>query len=82
MLITLISKRSNAFVSSNFKSINLCITLYKVCARVIVRRLLLIVFCLINPKHEAFVNGCYIIDNVLLIQELMHNSMPPPGGAL
>lgn len=50
-MITLIPKRFNASVPSHFRPINLCTTiLYKVCARILVKQLQLIMSRLINPK--------------------------------
>lgn len=39
---------------------------------------LIVPHLIINPEHEAFVNGHYIIDNVLLIQEFMHDLQHAP----
>lgn len=50
-LVTLISKRPDAFKPSHFRSISLCTNLYKIYARVLVRQLQLIVLDLIYPEQ-------------------------------
>lgn len=77
-LINLISKRSDAYVPSHFKSISLCTTLYKVCTRVLVRRLQLIVPRLIILEQGAFVNRWCITDNIILVQVFMHDFQQSP----
>ena len=57
MMITLIPKLPDASTSAYFKLISLCITLYKICAKVLVGQLNLIVSHLISSKHDAFVSS-------------------------
>lgn len=73
MLITLISKWYDAFTLDHFRPISLYITLYKVCAKILIKWLQLIMPCLISPESGAFINEHCITDNIFLIQEFMHD---------
>ena len=72
-LITLIPKRPDASILKYFKLINLYTTLYKVCAKVLVSHLKLIVPHLISLEQGAFISGRCITNNVLLVQKFMHD---------
>ena len=53
MLVILISKQPDASALKHFKPINLCTTLYKVCARILVGRLKSIILWLIYPEQDC-----------------------------
>lgn len=71
--ITLLPKRHDALESSHFISISLCTTLYKVCAKILVGRMKPILSRLICLEKGAFIGGRIIYDNVIIIQEFMHD---------
>ena len=56
-LIILISKQPDASIPEHFKPISFCTILYKVCARVLIGRLKVLMLYLISPKQDAFVGG-------------------------
>lgn len=77
--VALVSKRPDATEPSNYRSINLCTTLYKICAMLMVERMKPVLPCLIYPKQGAFFGGRSITDNVMVAQKFMHDLHQAPG---
>ncbi|XP_028555291.1 uncharacterized protein LOC114580808 [Dendrobium catenatum] len=71
-LIVLIPKVSNPLISSNFRPISLCNSVYKVAAKVILNKLALVIPKLISEEQAAFIKGRSISDHVLVAQEVFH----------
>ena len=71
-LLTLIPKCPGADCLRNFRPISLCNTLYKVVTKIIVKRLRVALPKLVSPLQTAFVPGRKGIDNMILVQELVH----------
>ncbi|XP_038988602.1 uncharacterized protein LOC120112787 [Phoenix dactylifera] len=69
--ITLIPKRQEAAEPGHFRPISLCTTLYKVVARIMVRRMKPLLPGIISQEQGAFIAGRNISHNVLLAQEMM-----------
>ena len=67
----LIPKKQDAAEPSHYRPIGLCTTLYKICSKILVCRLKPILPHLI--EQGAFVGSRSISDNVLIVQEFMHN---------
>jgi hypothetical protein len=72
-LITLIPKCVGADCLSKFRPIGLCNTIYKVVTKIIVLRLRPLLDKLISPLQTAFVPGRKGIDNMIIVQELVHS---------
>ena len=71
-LMTLIPKCPGADCLGNFRPISLCNTLYKVVTKIIVKRLWVALPKLISSLQTVFVPGRKGIDNMILVQELVH----------
>ncbi|XP_038972705.1 uncharacterized protein LOC120104884 [Phoenix dactylifera] len=69
--ITLIPKRQEAAEPCHFRPTSLCTTLYKVVARIMVRRMKPLLPGIISQEQGAFIAGRNISHNVLLAQEMM-----------
>jgi len=72
-LITLIPNCISSEFISQFHPISLCNTIYKIVTKVLVARLRQVLSPLISPMQIAFVLGRRGIDNVIIIQELIHS---------
>lgn len=77
--ITLVPKRANASAPQHFRPISLCTTLYKICVRLIVSRMQMIIPRLISVEQGAFIRGRCITDNILIAQEFMHDLHRSPA---
>lgn len=62
--VTLVPKRPDATEPCHYRPINLCITLYKIYAKLMVERMKLILPYLICPEQGAFIGDRRITDNV------------------
>ena len=71
-LITLIPKHSGADSLRSFRPISLCNIVYKVISKIIVARLRPFLDSLISLLQAAFVSGQKRVDNVNIVQELLH----------
>ncbi|KAK8951217.1 hypothetical protein KSP39_PZI003094 [Platanthera zijinensis] len=71
-LVVLITKVPNAAQPDKFRPISLCQTIYKVAAKVLIRRLHLLLPSLVSPEQGAFVPGRSISHHCFLAQEIMH----------
>jgi hypothetical protein len=72
-LITLIPKCAGADCLSKFRPISLCNSIYKVVTKIIVQRLRPLLSGLISPFQAAFVPGRMGLDNMIIVQELIHS---------
>ena len=71
--ITLIPKTSYPELVTNYWSISLCNTTYKIIAKILVHRLQPILPHIILQEQGAFIQGWFVMDQILLSQELMHS---------
>ena len=78
-LITLIPKCSNPKSLSNYRPISLCNTVYKVVTKMIVARIWPMLSNLASPYQTAFVPSHKGVDNVVLVQELIHSMSKKKG---
>lgn len=58
---------------SQYKSISLCSMVYKIITKIIVRKLKFVMPLLVAPNQVSFFIGRFIIDNVLVTQEVIHS---------
>jgi len=71
--IVLIPKIKGPETLGNYRPISLCNTVYKIVTKTIVARLRPYLENLISPFQSAFVLGRKGIDNVVIVQELIHS---------
>ena len=72
-LIALIPKQPGPETVSQYRSISLCNTIYKVISKIIVLRLRPLLPTLISPMQTAFIEGQSGTDNVIIAQELIYS---------
>nr|XP_043625583.1 uncharacterized protein LOC122597008 [Erigeron canadensis] len=72
-IIALIPKVAAPARVTDFRPISLCNVLFKCITKIIVNRMKESLKSLISENQSAFVPGRRISDNILLVQELMHN---------
>jgi len=71
-LITLIAKCTGADYLSLYRPISFCNTIYKIVIKIIVQRLRTLLDKLVSPLQAAFVPGRKGLDNMIIVQELIH----------
>ena len=71
--LSLIPKETGADRPDKFRPIALCNVVYKNISKVIANRLKTLLPSLICPKQSGFVEGCQILDGVILIHEFLHS---------
>ncbi|PKU66269.1 integrator complex subunit 11 [Dendrobium catenatum] len=71
-LIVLISKISNPLSPEAFRPISLCNSIYKVVAKVLLNRLMVVIPKLIFEEQVAFMKGRSISEHILLAQEVIN----------
>ncbi|GJR31659.1 hypothetical protein Tco_1107891 [Tanacetum coccineum] len=72
-IIALIPKVSTPTRTNDYRLISCCNVLFKVISKIISNRIKGSLNGLISPNQSTFVPGRRISDNILLMQELMHN---------
>lgn len=72
-LIILIPKSQNSTSFNHFKPISLCNVVYKIISKILVAKLKPLLHNLISPHQSAFLQGRWIIENQVIVQEMMHN---------
>ena len=65
--LSLIPKEMGADCPDKFKPIALCNVVYKIISKVIANRLKPLLPSLIFPEQSSFVEGCQILDGVILV---------------
>lgn len=80
-LITLIPKHPDADCLSNYRPISLCNTVYKAVSKVIIVRLRPYLADLVSPMQTAFVLGRKGIDNMVIVQEILHSMSRNKGSS-
>lgn len=69
--VTLIPKVSSPLELKDFRPISLLGCLYKLLARVLVRRLASVMNSIISPSQSVFLKGRHLVDRILVVNELV-----------
>lgn len=77
--IFLIPKTQQPEYVHHFRPISLCNTIYKVVSKVIIERLEKCIPKLVSPYQTSFVPGRSIQDNIIVAQEMVHNTRKMKG---
>eukprot|EP00253_Pinus_taeda_P017553 PITA_17553 len=72
--LALIHKETNPDTFARFRPISLCNASYKIIAKLLANRLKPLFKKLISSTQGGFVEGRYIMDNVIQVQETIHSS--------
>lgn len=64
----------------HYRPISLYTSFYKICAKLLVRKLKSFLTWLICPEQGAFIGGFFISDNILIASEFMYDLQKAPGG--
>ncbi|XP_020697058.1 uncharacterized protein LOC110110090 [Dendrobium catenatum] len=75
--VVLIPKLKNPMIPSNYRPINLCNSIYKIIARLLVNRLVCIIPKLILENQVDFIKGRSISENIMLTQEIINKFIFP-----
>ena len=78
-LVTLIPKCIGANYLSLYKPISLCIIIYKIITKIIVQRLRPFLDKLVSPLQATFVPRRKGLDNMIIVQELIHTMSTKKG---
>lgn len=78
-LISLILKFPTPFTIKNFRPISLCTVIYKIISKVIANRLKCFLPYLISLNQTNFVPGRRIINNIIIVQEIIHSMQKKKG---
>ena len=72
--LALIPKEANSVAFDHFRPTSLCNVSYKILTKLLANRIKQLLEKLISPKQGGFVKGRHILDNVILVQEIIHSS--------
>lgn len=72
-MITLIPKEEGARSMKKFRPISLINCSYKIFSKALTLRLGKIIDRLVSPHQSAFIQGCYILESVVISHELVHS---------
>jgi len=72
--LVLITKEANPETFDKFRPISLCNASYKIITKLLANRIKPLLDKLISPNQGGFVKGRHILDNVILVQEIIHSS--------
>lgn len=71
-LIVLITKTKNPSTFNHFRLISLCNFVYKIVVKILAARLRMYLGKIISPNQGAFVEGKWIAENTIVMQEMVH----------
>jgi len=71
--IALIPKEDQSSTPEKFSPITLCNVIYKIISKFIANRLKLLLPLLISPEQSGYVEGCQILDGIILTHEIIHS---------
>ena len=71
--LALILKEIGASHPGKFRPISLCNVIYKIISKVVANRLKLLLPLLISPEQSGYVEGCQILDGIILAHEVVHS---------
>jgi len=71
--LTLIPKEERVSQPKQFRPIALCNVVYKIITKVISLRLKPILPFIVSKEKSGYVEGCQIMDNVILVHEVIHS---------
>lgn len=72
-LITLIPKQNPPEKLTHFRPISLCNVVAKIISKVIANRLKPLMSKLVGPNQCSFIPGRQAVDNVVIVQEVVHS---------
>lgn len=70
--LALVPKCDNPEHISQFRPIPLCNVIYKIITKIIANRLKHFMKYLIGHNHSSFILGRQILDNIIIMQEVLH----------
>jgi Reverse transcriptase (RNA-dependent DNA polymerase) len=71
-MLCLLPKESKASIIQKFKPISLLDCSYKIISKILTNRLAHVVHHIVDEAQEAFIQGRFILDNVLAAHEIIH----------
>ena len=71
--ISLIPKTEEANMLDKYRPISLCNIIYKIVSKVIATRLKPLLPLIISPEQSGYVEGCQILDGIILTHEIIHS---------
>jgi hypothetical protein len=72
-LIVLIPKVSNPTSFNQFRPISSCNVVYKTISKILVSRIRPLLHKMVSPCQYAFISGCWIAENEVVVQEMLHS---------
>ncbi|KAG7567714.1 Ribonuclease H domain [Arabidopsis thaliana x Arabidopsis arenosa] len=78
-LLVLIAKVAKPERITQFRPVSLCNVLFKIITKMMVNRLKSVISKLIGPAQSSFIPGRLSIDNIVLVQEVVHSMRRKKG---